>query len=154
MAGEKQDKPWLPFVIIIAASALAHLWCLGSQFYLDDITQIRDSEEIRSGRFWESKLSAWTYLGYAVQYRLFGMSTAGFHAVNWLLHTAVACVLFAFGRDFLLGKWRAGVALFAASLFAVHPLASEIPNYARTQDLAWGDAFFTARGVGDAEVRA
>ena len=141
MAGEKQDKPWLPFVIIIAASALAHLWCLGSQFYLDDITQIRDSEEIRSGRFWESKLSAWTYLGYAVQYRLFGMSAAGFHAVNWLLHTAVACVLFAFGRDFLLGKWRAGVALFAASLFAVHPLASEIPNYARTQDLAWVTLF-------------
>ncbi len=141
MVGGKQDKLWLPFVIIIAASALAHLWCLGSQFYLDDITQIRDSEEIRSGRFWESKLSAWTYLGYAVQYRLFGMSAAGFHAVNWLLHTAVACVLFAFGRDFLLGKWRAGVALFAALLFAVHPLASEIPNYARTQDLAWVTLF-------------
>ncbi|MES2921727.1 MAG: hypothetical protein V4819_09275 [Verrucomicrobiota bacterium] len=134
-------KPWLPFVIIIAASALAHLWCLGSQFYLDDISQIRDSEVIRSGRFWEIRLSSWTYLGYVVQSRLFGMSAVGFHAVNWLLHTAVACVLFAFGRDFLLGQWRAGVALFAALLFAVHPLASEIPNYARTQDLAWVTLF-------------
>ena len=137
----KWDKPWLPFGIIIAASSLAHLWCLGSQFYLDDISQIRDSEVIRSGRFWEAKLSGWTYLGYAVQYRLFGMSAVGFHVVNWLLHTAVACVLFAFGRDFLMEKSRAGVALFAALLFAVHPLASEIPNYARTQDLAWVTLF-------------
>ena len=33
------------------------------------------------------------------------------------------------------------VALFGALLFAVHPLASEIPNYARTQDLAWVTLF-------------
>lgn len=137
----KRDKPWLPFAIIIAASALAHLWCLGSQFYLDDISQIRDNEVIRNGRFLEMGLNAWTTLSYVVQYRLFGMSVVGIHAVNWLLHTAVACVLFAFGRDFLLGKWPVGVALFAALLFAVHPLASEIPNYARTQDLAWVTLF-------------
>ena len=137
----KWDKPWLPFVIIIAASALAHLWCLGSQFYLDDISQVRDSEVVRSGRFWEMKLISWTYLGYVIQYRLFGMSAAGFHAVNWLLHTAVACVMFAFARDFLTEKSRAGVAWFAALLFAVHPLASEIPNYVRTQDLTWVTLF-------------
>ena len=140
MEGQRA-MPWLPWVIIIAASALAQLWCLGAQFYMDDMPQIRDSEVIRSGHFWEMRLSAWTYLGYAVQYRLFGMSAVGFHAVNWLLHTVVACVLFAFGRDFLREKSRVGVALFAALLFAVHPLASEIPNYARTQDLAWVTLF-------------
>ena len=137
----KWDKPWLPFGIIIVASALAHLWCLGSQFYMDDMPQIRDSEVIRSGHFWEMKLSGWTYLGYAVQYRLFGMSAMGFHAGNWLLHTAVACGLFAFARDFLAEKSRAGVALFAALLLAVPPLASEIPNYVRTHDLAWVTLF-------------
>jgi hypothetical protein len=63
------------------------------------------------------------------------------HAVNWLLHTGVACVLFGFGRDFLRGRASQGVALFGAVLFAVHPLASEIPNYARTQDLAWVTLF-------------
>ena len=83
----------------------------------------------------------WTRLGYVVQYKLFGMSPVGFHAVNWLLHTSVACVLFGFGRDFVRGRAPAGVALFAALLFAVHPLASEIPNYARTQDLAWVTLF-------------
>ncbi len=140
-AGEKRDKPWLPFLIIIAASALAHLWCLGSQFYMDDVSQIRDNEIVRSGHFWKTRLNAWTYLGYFLQYRLFGMSAVAFHAVNWILHTAVACVLFGFGRDFLRERWPAGVALFGALLFAVHPLASEIPNYLRTQDLAWVTLF-------------
>jgi hypothetical protein len=132
---------WLPFVWIIVVSAVAHLWCLGSQFYMDDMPQIRDSDVVRSGHFWETKLLAWTYLGYACQYRLFGMSAVGFHVVNWLLHTSVACVLFGFGRDFLKGKWPTGAAFFGALLFAVHPLASEIPNYARTQDLAWVTLF-------------
>ncbi len=137
----KWDKPWLPVGIIIVASALAHLWCLGSQFYMDDMPQIRDSEVIRSGHFWEMRLSGWTYLSYVVQYRLFGMSAVGFHAVNWLLHTAVACVLFGFARESLREKSRFGVALFAGLWFAVHPLASEIPNYVRTQDLAWVTLF-------------
>ncbi len=137
----KRGKTWTPFLWIIAASALAHLWCLGSQFYMDDIVQIRDNDTVRTGRFTEMGLGAWTYLWHTIQYRLFGMSPTGFHAVNWILHTGVACVLFGFGRDFLREKWPAGVALFGALLFAVHPLASEIPNYARTQDLAWVTLF-------------
>lgn len=138
---DSRQRPWLPFLLIVAASALAHLWCLGSQFYMDDMTGIRDSEAIRNGEFWTSLSNLWTHLGYVIQYQLFGMSPVGFHAVNWLLHTAVACVLFGFGRDFVRGKMPEGVALFGALLFAVHPLASEIPNYTRTQDLAWVTLF-------------
>lgn len=134
-------RKYLPFLWIIMASALAHLWCLGSQFYMDDASQIRDSEIVRTGNFAAANITAWTYLGYVLQYRLFGMSAVGFHAVNWLLHTAVACVLFGFGSDFLKERWPKGVALFGALLFAVHPLASEIPNYVRTQDLAWVTLF-------------
>ena len=131
----------MPFLCIIAASALAHLWCLGSQFYLDDIPQIRDSAVVRDGELAGTGWLFWTTLWYHLQYRIFGMSAAGFHAVNWVLHTSVACVLFGFGRDFVRDRWPAGVALFGALLFAVHPLASEIPNYARTQDLAWVTLF-------------
>jgi hypothetical protein len=137
----EREKKWLPFLLIIAASALAHLWCLGSQFYLDDMNQIRDNPDIIAGGFLNKGLSAWTYLWYVIEHRICGMSPVGFHAVNWLLHTALACVLFGFGRDFLRGRAPAGVALFGALLFAVHPLASEIPNYARTQDLAWVTLF-------------
>ena len=131
---------WLPFLYVIAASALAHLWCLGSQFYMDD-SGVSESSALREGRFWDNTLTSWTCFGYVLQYKLFGMSAVAFHAVNWLLHTAVACVLFGFGRDFLRDRMAAGVALFAALLFAVHPLGSEIPNYMRTQDLAWVTLF-------------
>lgn len=132
---------WLPFAGIVLASALAHLWCLGSQFYMDDRQQILDSGIVRSGEFWKVPVLAWTHFCYWLQFSIFGNSPVGFHAVNWLLHTAVACTLFGFGRDFIREKWPAGVALFGALLFAVHPLASEIPNYARTQDLAWVTLF-------------
>jgi hypothetical protein len=138
---ETGKRRWLPFVLIIAASALAHIWCLGSQFYLDDPTQIRDNEAIRVGDVFHGVALRWTNFGYFIQYKLFGLSPVGYHAVNWLLHTAVACVLFGFGRDFIRGRAPEGVALFAAVLFVVHPLASEIPNYARTQDLAWVTLF-------------
>ncbi|MBC8039963.1 MAG: hypothetical protein H7Y06_05420, partial [Opitutaceae bacterium] len=90
--------------------------------------------------------NSWTTLWYIIQYQLFGMSPVAFHSLNWLLHTAVGCVLFGFGRDFLKGKWPEGVALFGALLFVVHPLASEIPNYARTQDLAWVTLFSLLAG--------
>jgi len=136
-----RERTWVPILWILAASALAHLWCLGSQFYMDDMPAIRDSPAVLHGSFWRSLPTAWTYLGYTIQYRLFGMSPVAFHAVNWLLHTAVACVLFGFGRDLVRGRAPAGVAWFGALLFAVHPLASEIPNYARTQDLAWVSLF-------------
>ena len=131
----------MPYLWIIVASALAHLWCLGSQFFLDDFPGILDNDHVLAGVLSGNEWNSWTYLGYIVQSRLFGVSPVGFHAVNWILHTAVACVLFAFGRDFLRDRGSAGVALLGSLLFAVHPLASEIPNYARTQDLAWVTLF-------------
>ena len=138
---QRSGRTWKPLAWIIAASALAHLWCLGSQFFLDDKDIIQRNEIILNGHFWETKLLAWTQLGYIIQYRLFGISAPGFHAVNWLLHTSIACVLFGFGRDFIKDREHWRVAFFGAVLFAVHPLGSEIPNYARTQDLAWVTLF-------------
>ena len=105
------------------------------------MNQIRDSELVLRSQLLPVNLNSWTQLFLVIQYRLFGMSSVGFHAMNWLLHAAVACALFGFGRDFIKGRWPEGVALFGALLFAVHPLASEIPNYARTQDLAWVTLF-------------
>jgi hypothetical protein len=140
-AGGVGKRAWWPFLWIVLASAMAHLWCLGSQFYMDDFPAILNNESLRTGDFLEPKTLAWTNLWVFLQTRIFGFSPVGFHAVNWLLHTAVACVLFALGRDLLRGKWPAVVAWFGALLFAVHPLASEIPNYVRTQDLAWVTLF-------------
>lgn len=141
-----ESKWWQPFAWITAASALAHGWCLRSVFFMDDGIAILRNEFVVNGHFWETRLLAWTNLFYSIQYKLFGMSPLGFHAVNWLLHTSVACALYVFGREFLKDRSKANIALFAAVLFAVHPLGSEIPNYARTQDLAWVTLFSTLAG--------
>jgi protein O-mannosyl-transferase len=135
---DSRGWPWLG---ILGVSGLAHLGCLGAQFFLDDGVAIEQNAILRSGRFWEAGLDGWTVLGYVVQQRLFGISACGFHAVNWLLHSACACMVYALGRRILTGEKSATVALLAALLFAAHPLASEIPNYARTQDLAWVTLF-------------
>jgi hypothetical protein len=144
--GRSEKAGWknglgLKALMIIAASALAHLWCLGSQFYMDDFVAIVNNDALRDGQTPKLGLLTWTSLGYLFQYKLLGISAPGFHAVNWLLHTSVALVLLGFGRDFVCGRATEGVAWFGALLFAVHPLASEIPNYARTQDLAWVTLF-------------
>lgn len=139
------ESGWLrgarPYVLICLAGALAHVWCLGSQFFLDDVLQIRDADDIHEGTWWESSYRKWTYLFYWLQYKVWGSSPVGYHAVNWLLHVGVAVMLYLFGRDALPGKETKGMALCGALLFVVHPLGSEIPNYARTQDLAWVTLF-------------
>lgn len=138
---QHEEQRWRPFALIILASALAHLWCLGSVFYMDDRLLNLQNEAITHGRFWEVGANAWTYLWYFIEFRLFGISAPGFHLFNWLIHTGVACVLFGFGRELLGDRRRWQVALFGAILFVVHPLGSEIPNYTRTQDLAWVTLF-------------
>lgn len=132
---------YAPILAIILASAAAHLWCLHSQFYLDDLWQIRDNDLIRESRPWENPLLSWFYLSLIAQTKIFGMSSVAIHAVNWMLHTAIACVIFLSARDYMQDRAYKQAALFGALLFAVHPLGSEIPNYARTQDLAWVTLF-------------
>lgn len=132
---------WMPWLGIIAASALAHIWCTGAQFYLDDFPQIVDSTTLSHEQFWSVSMLVWTNFWYWMQFKVFGCSAPAIHAVNWCLHTTSACLLFAFARDFPGMQGKRGVAFFAALLFAVHPLGSEIPNYARTQDLAWVTLF-------------
>lgn len=131
----------MPFLLIGAVGALAHLWCLGSQYFLDDVLQIRDNTHLRTGEWWRVSYGEWTYFWYWVQYKLFGLSPVGVHFVNWLLHTAVAVVVYLFGRETIPLERPGRIALAAALVFVAHPLASEIPNYARTQDIAWVTLF-------------
>ncbi len=131
-----------PVVWIVLASAFAHLWCLNSVFFLDDIPHIRDNAYLHEGDWWRVPVFLrWTYFSYWIQTKLWGFSTVGFHCVNWGLHTAVACALYGFAKQALRDESGAAVPLIGALLFVVHPLGSEIPNYARTQDIAWVTLF-------------
>ena len=149
MTGEipqpRADNPdhagWLPWLWILVASAAAHGCCLGARFYLDDFPQILDNTNLRDGQFLSKPLLAWTQFWLWLQYHATGCSAPAIHAVNWCLHAATAGALYLFARDFPGMKDKRGIALFAALVFAVHPLGSEIPNYARAQDIAWVTLF-------------
>jgi tetratricopeptide (TPR) repeat protein len=63
-----------------------------------------------------------TFTTYWLEYRAWGLSPAGYHAVNLFLHalaTALVCLLV---RALGAGAWTAGL---AAALFAVHPMQVE-----------------------------
>ena len=63
-----------------------------------------------------------TFTSYWLEYRLWGLVPAGYHAVNVLLHgvaTALVCLLV---RALGAGAWAAGL---TAALFAVHPMQVE-----------------------------
>jgi tetratricopeptide (TPR) repeat protein len=80
-----------------------------------------------------------TWLSYAIETRLWGVNTAGFHFVNLLLHLATAITFYFVARRLLRtalaadkGLTEASVswgALCATLLFAVHPL--------RVESVAW-----------------
>lgn len=63
---------------------------------------------------------------YLLDYMLFGMRPAGFHAVNVALHLLNVLLLFQLGLRF----FRAAMpAVLAAALFAVHPINAEAVNF-------------------------
>ena len=66
------------------------------------------------------------WMSYMADASVFGTEPWGFHLVNILLHTANALLLFLALR---IGTGRIGPALFAAALFAIHPL--------RVESVAW-----------------
>jgi hypothetical protein len=125
---------------IIVAALIAHSRCLGAIFYLDDWNQIIDSDFVASGKWWDSGVNALTVATYWLTWRIAGFSAPAFHAGNLALHTAFAVCIYYCSGVFLQTtlapneSTRRGIALLAAIIFAVHPLGSEITNYARARD--------------------
>ena len=63
---------------------------------------------------------------YLFDYQLFGMRSAGFHAVNVLIHLLNVLLLFLLGLRFFR---TSAPAVLAAALFAVHPINAEAVNF-------------------------
>lgn len=73
-----------------------------------------------------------TYLSYAIEFELFGLNPAVFHATNILLHAANAVLLFTITRRVIPiarrdapGAFVTWASAAAAALWAVHPLRAE-----------------------------
>jgi tetratricopeptide (TPR) repeat protein len=128
------------------AGAITYANALGHPFIFDDSTAIVDNPTIRALR--TSALGGPFQLptagrplvnvAFAVNYALGGVEPWGYHAVNLGLHVMCAVLLFALLRRLLqfrrVGPYAGGsetsIAAAVASIWVVHPLNSEIVNYA------------------------
>lgn len=132
-------------LLICLLSLLAYANSLGGEFVFDDTDQIVTNQNLRS---WTNLSRAFTSHVWAfrdqqlgieappplpyyrpiftvmltVEYRLFGLWPQGWHLVSILLHILSSVGVF---YVILLLSRRQIVALFAASLFAVHPVHAE-----------------------------
>jgi hypothetical protein len=81
-----------------------------------------------------------TSLSYGVDYAIWDLKPLGYHFTDLILHTLNSILVFVFVRN-IAGKRGIGVALLAASVFALHPIHIEtVPAIARRADLL--SAFF------------
>ena len=130
---------WLnlaPGVFVLAC--IAHVTGIRNGFLpWDDQDYIYENAIVRRGLTWRGvswaftsrQASNWhplTWLSHMVDVEAFGLAPAGHHAVNIVLHAAVATLLFVLLWQSTGSQWRSAA---AASLFAVHPL--------RVESVAW-----------------
>ena len=80
-----------------------------------------------------------TFLSYALEYQLFGMSSAGFHFTNILLHLVNLFLVFRLVS--LLVKEK-GIALITAALFALHPIHADVVGWISARSYLLGTLFF------------
>ena len=138
--------PWWSVAVIAVAAIAAYLNALGHPFVFDDGLAIVDNETIRS--LWASLAGGpaqyptagrpLVNASFALNYAIGGVSPWGYQATNLGVHILCALVLFALARQVLqlprapalLKAQAVGFATALALVWAVHPLTSEVVNYA------------------------
>ncbi len=140
------DRPWWPALAIALVGVATYLNALGHPFLFDDLGAIVDNPTIRS--LWASLAGGPEQLptagrpllnaSFALNYAIGDLAPWGYHAVNLGIHVLCALVIFALARRVLLlprtpaivkGQ-ESGFATLLALLWVVHPINSEIVNYA------------------------
>ncbi len=120
------------WLIVSVVSALLYLPAVGFDFAYDDYHQILYRESITGNKPLASVITAPTFPGdlyrplttatYWLQYRISGDDARSFHLLNILLHIFCSLGIFELAARLLSHR---GAALFAAALFAVHPIHVE-----------------------------
>ncbi len=115
--------------LLVAGVILTYMPTLFCGFIWDDDSYLLNNALIRS---WEGLLTIWTqprsvpqwypmvFTTFGVEYQLWGLRPAGFHALNVLLHAGSAVLLWR-----LLVRLDVPGAFLAACLWAVHPVNVE-----------------------------
>ena len=153
----------MPVVAIALVGLLAYSNAFHSGFVFDDETEIVNQKLIRDldnflGR-WDGYRAypnrALVYVTFALNYRVGGLHTTGYHVVNVLVHLGTALlvyvlVLLSFRTPHLrrsaLAPWASSVAVVAALLFVTHPIQTQAVTYI-VQRLASLATFFFVLAV-------
>jgi len=140
------SQPWWPVLAIGAAGIAAYLNALGHPFLFDDGLAIVDNQTIRS--LWTSMAGGpeqyptagrpLLNASFALNYAFDALAPWGYQAVNLGLHLLCAIALFGLTRRVLqlprapelMKSQGTGFATALALLWVVHPINSEIVNYA------------------------
>ncbi len=128
-------------IIIILVVLAAYLNCLGNGFVWDDIFTVVNNDFIRGPKLLKEVFTKPLYYfasaGYQYyrpfqsltnmfDYTIWGLNPFGFHLTNLLLHM-LAAILIYFLINILFGEKE--VSLFAALLFAVHPVNRSVVDH-------------------------
>lgn len=132
---------WLPLAGVLLATALTFCWTFSFGWVYDDPPQIPQngnlqwsrlgflfthqlwaSTEIVQSRFYRPLLTLW----FLVNKTIFGLNPHWFHVTTVLAHLAATTLAFFIARLLL---EDVGAALFAAAIFALHPLQVESASW-------------------------
>jgi protein O-mannosyl-transferase len=116
-------------IVVLLGALLAFGASLGASFHFDDYTLFVDPAVTAPAGWWSMwqpwKTRPLTYFTFWVNYQLGGENPVGYHAVNLLLHLTAVWVF----HGVLLGLVHRRAALFAAAIFAMHPIQTEAVAY-------------------------
>ena len=154
---------WWSCLALIAGLIVVTYWnSLNNPFIWDDSNAIVNNPTIRSlWPLWtplnpplETPVSTrpLVNLSFALNYALHGLNVQGYHLVNLGLHLLTACLLFTIVHRALTTDvshprshiHTALIALLATLVWAVHPMVSEVVNYATQRSDALGGFFLVA----------
>ena len=120
-------REWLVAIALVVAVFLAYQPCWHGGFLWDDESHLLNNPVLQPGglaKIWVpgAYLNYWplTYTAYWAQFHLWGLEPLGYHLVNIALHAISALLVWR-----ILVQLRLPGALFAAAIFALHPVNVE-----------------------------
>lgn len=146
-------KAWGTIALIFATVALLYGHTLHAPFYLDDQWAIIDKHLLRDlpatikNIFGQRGL---TYLSFALNYRLTGLSLPALHLTNIALHAGCGILVWLLLMKVVQKYW---LALFGALLFVAHPLQTQAVTYLVQRSTVLGAFFFFLAILGHLRVR-
>ncbi|HTP32209.1 MAG TPA: tetratricopeptide repeat protein [Candidatus Acidoferrales bacterium] len=149
-----QRPDWLPYLAAAAIPALVLLWAyspvMHTGFLFDDTNQMFARPEAAEPlRAWIGPVRPVLMFTYWMNVQLSNQDTFSYHAVNLLIHSIAAMLVFLVIRRLM--EWagsdprlRTWMAAFGAALFLLHPLQTESVAYVAGRSEALSGMFAAA----------